>query len=442
MRLNIRGNITEYMYRLRTTLWILPAASFLIAIPLFFITEPHPLNQMIAAYFNNETLAALSKSATNVASHTISLTVTVFALSVALTMIVLTQASSQLGPRIISLFLGSRQTQFVLGYYLATISFILLIDARIAQDPSPTNLPLLSIVIGFFMVLISPIIMIFFVSHLAQEIIPNNVAKHLSKSLNESIQIYTDQHKDKGSQKKYDATNKQKRSLHIQSSGFLFHADTSEMVKILATCNCYMELSYSPGSFLLKGQSVGVLYFDTELPMDIEGKLINCLKLEPYPPAIEDVENYLRKLVEMSLRALSPGINDPYTAIACLDYMFSSLQIIATAKELPGGIYHDYNGSPHLLTTTFSVEKMYNLAIEQIRECSRTLRSVHFHILDLIVAVLSADINDEARKILMYHAKAIITELRLSHDVNIHEGKIERYEQKLREIAPSDFDGF
>lgn len=366
----------------------------------------------------------LGQSAYNLLGVSSNVVVTIFALSISLTMIVLTLVSGQIGSRIMDHFLGNKVTQVVLGLYLGTILFLMLLSARIGSQTTQEHMPLLAITFGYILVIFSPALMVYFIQHLALSIIPDNVITTLSDSLSSAVENYLKNETGDVSLKREKFTKMDHVILRSNTSGYLSNVKVSGLVKFLAEKDYLLDFIHLPGRFIIEGAELGRVYGRKSKinPEDLDA-INNFIQFSRQAPVIEDVEFFLRQMVEIALRALSPGINDPYTAHACLNYMFKSLQRIALSRNLPCGIYPDENNRPRLYLPVFTLEDMYDLALNEIQEASLTHINTQIYILEVIIVTLSSPISIEAKKHLVLHAKEIINDIK---DRTLHFPLLER----------------
>ena len=100
----------------------------------------------------------------------------------------------------------------------------------------------------------------------------------------------------------------------------------------------------------------------------------------------QDVEFAIDQLVEVAVRALSPGVNDPFTAINCVDRLGAALCSL-TDRAIPSPYHHDENGTLRVMTDASTVEGIINASFHQIRQAARSDASVTIRLLDTIAAV-------------------------------------------------------
>src|SRR5690606_18751867 len=120
----------------------------------------------------------------------------------------------------------------------------------------------------------------------------------------------------------------------------------------------------------------------------------------------QDVEFAVNQLVEMAVRALSPGINDPFTAIACVDHLGSALCRLA-ARDMPSPYWHDRHDKLRLIERPERYGELVDSAFNQIRQYGRSSAAVTIRLLDTIVVIAGFVCRAEDRATLLRHAEMI-----------------------------------
>ena len=120
----------------------------------------------------------------------------------------------------------------------------------------------------------------------------------------------------------------------------------------------------------------------------------------------QDVEFAVSQLVEIAVRALSPGINDPITAITCIDWLGASLCQLANRKMPPAHRY-DEDNRLRVICKPFTFEGMVDAAFNMIRQNSQSVAAVSIHLLETIATVTAQTFRKEDRATLLRHAAMV-----------------------------------
>lgn len=124
---------------------------------------------------------------------------------------------------------------------------------------------------------------------------------------------------------------------------------------------------HRPGSFLVKGGTVGVIYSNQDWEEDSKSELLSQFVIGKTKTSQQDLEFSIHQMVEIASRALSPGVNDPYTAITCIDNLTSTMCYLAEAK-FPSKYRTDKNGDLRVIADVLEFEGVLDAAFNQIRQ--------------------------------------------------------------------------
>ena len=242
------------------------------------------------------------------------ITLTVFSFS--MVMIVLNQTASQLSNRILDRLIGSRFQQLVLGIYVGTIIYSLLLLSTIRDIDQGVQIPALSTYLLIILTIFDIFLFIYFLHYITQsvkyEVIIQRVLEETKTSLEHACKL---------EQAPPESISFESECLiKATKSGIYQGFDKEVLIRICDDNNCVLQLMQSPGTFVLIG--VPVMKVNKQLPNDI----LKAIRNEVYLQSSESIkENFFfgfRQLTEMALKALSPGINDPGTAIQSIRALF------------------------------------------------------------------------------------------------------------------------
>jgi uncharacterized membrane protein len=121
---------------------------------------------------------------------------------------------------------------------------------------------------------------------------------------------------------------------------------------------------------------------------------------------LQDVEFALRQLVEIAVRALSPGINDPFTAITCLDRLGAALSQLA-GRDIPSACRYDEQDKLRVITDSVTFAGLTDTAFNQIRQYGRSNVEVVIRMLETIAVIGEHTHSKQDRDALMRHAAMI-----------------------------------
>ncbi len=242
------------------------------------------------------------------------ITLTVFSFS--MVMIVLNQTASQLSNRILDRLIGSRFQQMVLGTYVGTIVYALFLLSTVRDIDSGIRIPALSTYLLIILTIFDIFLFIYFLHYITQsikyEVIINRVLKETKSSMERSCKLKQPPPETLSSESEYIVT--------AAESGIYMGFDKRILTRIGRDNDCILYLMQTPGTFVLKG--LPVVKVNKKLPAEVVEEIQKQLYLQPNESIKENYFFGFRQLTELALKALSPGINDPGTAIESLRALF------------------------------------------------------------------------------------------------------------------------
>ena len=189
------------------------------------------------------------------------------------------------------------------------------------------------------------------------------------------------------------------------SSGYLQFVGYERLVDIAAQNDAVIELLYRPGHFLVAGLPLARVW-----PMgavaDVARALEQAHVTGAYRTLTQDLAFAIDQLVEIAIRALSPAVNDTFTAITCIDWLGSGLCKISVEWN-PSRLHRDAEGRIRLISAEVSYERLVERAFDKIRQAGRGMPAVMIRQLDSITRVLAYTTGPEQRAALLAQAEMI-----------------------------------
>lgn len=340
--------------------------------------------------------------------------ITVAGVVFSITIVALSLASQQFGPRLIYNFMRDRGNQFVLGTFIATYVYSLLVLRTIRQGDE-TFVPHLSIFVGFLLALLSLGVLIFFIHHVADSIQAMTVIASVHEDLQKLIASLFPAPYESRVPWLSGATGAEipddfgSRAVAVRAprSGYLQAVDLDGLLELAGKKNLLIRLEHRPGHYVIKGCVIArVLPFAEDDRGEWETPVGEALLLGRKRTQEQDVEFLLDELVEIAVRALSPGINDPHTAVTCIDRIGSALAELA-GRAIPSPFRHDSRGRLRLVTRPHSYPGLVDASLDQIRQYGLGSVAVTIRLLEMIGAVLSFTRDETQREALLRQAAMI-----------------------------------
>lgn len=344
----------------RTSLWALPflmiAVAALMAIFASRISIDIQGDPVWFLYSGN------AKDAPDFLSNLVAAMITLATLAISITMVVLTLAAQQLGPRLIRIFMSDLRTQAMLGLFVATVVYLLLVMRSVYGDTVPN----LAVTIGSALVILSVIVLLIFVHHLARSIVSDNVLEHVGSEIDGSARHLLPAQTHEVSEQ-LPRPEGSPAELRLRCEGYVQALDHSAIVEAACNADAVVELNLKPGHLLLPGVAIGSIWPADALSDDLVHAVEHGVLVGWQRTSVQDIEFSLRQMVEVGSRALSPGVNDPYTAMVTIDRL--SISLVHIMRRRPAQTqWCDEDGVLRLLVHPASFDGLIDASFNMLRQ--------------------------------------------------------------------------
>jgi uncharacterized membrane protein len=348
-----------------------------------------------------ELLATLASSMMTVAGVVFSITI-----------VVLTLAAAQLGPRLIPSFMGDTANQLVLGVFTATFIYCILVMRRVYGGDGGGYVPNISIMVGMLLAVLNSIVLIFYIHHIAVAIQSDQVINGVTRNMNKVIEKMTVgkgkplSEKDENFLERSFAGQSRIVTVRAEKGGYVQTIDLEALKDLAAAVKGVFRLECRPGDFKLPGTPLlSAAVGDLQLPEDFSGRVCDLIVLGKLRTPEQDIEFSMEQLVEIALRALSPSLNDTFTAITCIDKLSSSLELFARAESPP--YLYDDSGRVRLIVDRATFTGALDAAFNKVRQNGMSNPAVVIRLLERIADLLTLIEHPRQRQALLRHAELI-----------------------------------
>lgn len=337
--------------------------------------------------------------------------ITVTSLVFSLTLIALTLASQQLGPRLLSVFMRDRVTQVVLGLFVATFLYSLLILAALANVDDRWSTPVFSILIALLLAVVSVGFLISFIHHLAKSMQADTIIARMGTDLARQVVHLFPPKVDHSERGRNQAVASERRSadaieIRARSSGYVQTVDLESLLERASDRDLEVVLSVRPGDYVCEGESLASVSPEVRISDEVGEDLASAIVMGPTRTPVQDLEFAMSAIVEIALRALSPGINDPYTAVTCIDKLGDTLSRVM--QRGPTVSHHaDSRGRLRVTTPTVTFDNVIDMAFNEIRQSTMDNVAVTLRLLDTLVRLARLARSGDAAAAIRRHAEMI-----------------------------------
>jgi uncharacterized membrane protein len=408
----IKTLLSTVWEKLSTSYWFLPTLLALSAIGLSALTLriDQSINPQWARHAS-WVWAGGPEGARNVLATIASSTITVAGVVFSITVVTLTLASSQFGPRLLRNFMNDWGTQTVLGAFVATFLYCLLILRAVRGTDDLTVVPFLSVTCGVVFALVSVGFLIFFIHHISSSIIAENVIARVASELQSEIDSLYPQKagpaaNDNQQRELPEEFRRHPGLIHSHRSGFIQAIAMESLLEIAQKHDLIIRLRRRPGQFVaeseLLAEGLPAARLNDELCDEIRATIFFGKRRTP----TQDIEHSIDQLVEVAVRALSPGTNDPFTALSCIEWLGDALIRIA-GREIPSPWRYDAKGKLRIITDSTDFAGISRAALSQIRQYGTQSVAVTIRLLDVLARIGPHLVRQNDRRILLAHASCI-----------------------------------
>ncbi|MEX0662484.1 MAG: DUF2254 domain-containing protein [Balneolaceae bacterium] len=339
--------------------------------------------------------------------------ITVTSVVFSITIVTLTLASGQFGSRVLRNFMRDTGNQVTLGTFIATFIYSLLILRSVRSEGENEFIPYLSVTVGVILVFFSVGVLIYFIHHVSSNIQAESIVNKIYDETIEAVESQFSDEEGKESGSKINSKPDLPESFYDKAhtikatqSNYLQVIKYDEVLKRADGDNLIVELLNKPGDFITKGNPVLRIWPPQKVDQTIDKKLYDTLIFGVHRNLSQNAEYGLKQLVEIAVRALSPGINDPFTAINCIDRLAAILSQL-THRHFPSPFHYSKEGKLLLILKPSTFEGFVNTSFNQIRQNSQSTPAVMMKLMEAIETIMTQASKTDQYKILRKHADMI-----------------------------------
>jgi uncharacterized membrane protein len=326
--------------------------------------------------------------------------ITVTGVVFSVTIVALTLASQQFGPRLLRHFIRDRGNQAVLGTFISTFLYCLLVLRTVRGTDETTYVPYISVSIGVIFAVASVGVLIYFIHHVATLIQAPIIVAAVAEELDESIQtVFPHERQERGDGIPAGDVFQIPQGFDVESSpvtyrksGYLQAIDEESLIEVAEKYDLLLRLTCRAGDFVVAGSGVVMVWPGDTLDERIEAEIADSFIIGAQRTPTQDPGFLFDELAEMAVRSLSPSVNDPFTAMNCIDHLSSSL--VKLGNRQPCSIYiNGGDGRLRIVANRFSFGEAVSKTFGHIRQYSTSNAPVTNHLLDALrrIALLVPD---------------------------------------------------
>lgn len=278
-------------------------------------------------------------------------------------LLVYTMAASSIGPRLLQRFGDDRVSQIAVGSLGAT--FLYALQSLWMMHPDGTAD--LTVAVGAAYMIVSVLLLLVFVQRVSTRVTIDQEAAEISLALDRQID-HAIARSTPILSSELVLPDGDERKVPSPADGYVDAIEPTQLLRAAQTIGATVFYDVQPGDFVIKGEPIATVFNDPEQALDEH--VTAALPLLAVRTPEGDLRFSVNLLVEIALRALSPGVNDTFTAIACVDRLSAALAT-ARAERLSAGVYLDGEGVARVATPTITADTLFLEAFPPLRRAAR-----------------------------------------------------------------------
>ncbi len=418
--------LSSWWFSMRDTLWPIPAAMTTVAVVLALLLIQLDEHVLVSNGDHRWWLfSGGSAGARGVLSTIAGTSMTIATMAFSITIVALQLGSSQFSPRILRGFTGDRGNQVVLGIFVATFAYSLVVlrVVRTETDDQRTFVPGTAVTVALVFAFVMIGALIYFFHHATRGIQATVIIDRAVRDTRGLIERESDRREAMAFHAIMPERLEEPERITAHSAGSIQKIDLATLTRVACDSGGVIRVWFEEGDHVLPGETLASFWM-TEAAEDASreqretereqraGAVRTAFFLGPERTLEHDVDLGFRQVSDIALKALSPGINDPTTAIACIDRLG---ELLALTMDLRTGTYalHDDAERLRVLIDFDGFEVYLGIAFDQIRHYGAGDATVMMHLLETLEALSRKTDEALSRRALIEMAERSVEEVRM-----------------------------
>ena len=431
------------MYDLRASYWFVPSIMALLAIALGAVMiwlDSGPGAGLLdgLGWYQKAKPDGAQEVLSTIAGSMITVAGVVFSI----TIVAIAYAASQYGPRILSNFMSDRGNQVTLGTFIATFVYCLVVLRTIRGGDEGEFVPQLAVMAGLVLALSSIAVFIYFIHHVPNSIHINHVVARIGEQLLDSVdQRFPEQvgapagdeaGREPSAAEQALAQGVGVTTIGSAANGYIETLDEEALMQLASEEDLVVGLHHVPGDFLFKGEPLLSVWPSERAGDSIRRALQHSHSIGTKRTPAQDIFFLVDELVEIAARALSTGVNDPYTAMTCLDW-FGAAAAQVSRRQVPSARRADGDGVVRVIAPPQSIVAFFERGFGRMRQYVSKDMNAALHMLDTVRAVGAQCEANELRRALA----AEVAKLLALAEEELHGASLAEIRERCRETIAS-----
>jgi len=341
-------------------------------------------------------LVGQPESARAILATIATVTVSVAGLALSVMVVALVLASQQFSPRVMRTFRSRKLNQVVLGMFVATFVYSLLVLRTVGTGADDTYVPDISVLVAVVAAIAAFGLFIAFVGQMVYALEASSIIKRIAEEARAGVSRpyptgVGHPPRDLAAAERRVGGRRGQAGLEVTSpsAGYLLNVRGAEIIEAAAEHDALVAQEIMIGDFVVSGDVVARVWCADDACEDVERRVLGAVELGPERTPLHDIRFPIRQLADVALRGVSPSTNDPTTAANAMNSLTDTIVRIAR-QERPAAVRLDDRGVERLITRTPDLDHMVRLGFEQVRVKASTYPVLCAHLLELLARIDAA----------------------------------------------------
>lgn len=356
------------LLRLRFTYWFLPTVVTAAAAALAAVLLALDTHVPAAAGWLDWSYGGGADGARAMLVAVAGSTMTVVSVTFSVMVVALTVSSQHFGPRLLNSFMRDRSAQLMLGTFTGTFVYCLVVLRTVHGDGGERYVrfvPSVAITGAVALALVSVSVLIYYVHHIAQAMQVSEITASVARELERTIDRMYPDRIGRGIAVEPSAVPAAGDAVPITAhdSGYVQEIDARQLVNVASDKDVVVRVVARPGTFVVEGSRLALIQPAGVPARTAARRLVSAFVIGNERSTQQDAAFGIQQLVEVVLRGLSPGVNEPFTAMTALDRLGQALARLAT-REMPSALRTDRAGRVRVVAPPYAFAELLRLAFD------------------------------------------------------------------------------
>jgi uncharacterized membrane protein len=364
--------------------------------------------------------------------------ITVAGLVFSITILALSQTSSQYTSRVIRNFMRDRVNQGVLGIFVGIFAYCLVVLRTIRGGDEGMFVPALAVLVGLLFAFIGIGVLIFFIHHISMSIQASSIIAGAAQETIATVNYLFPEQLEEDEEEKEDddvsisLAHRPWTAIPAWNTGYIENVDMNKLFTIAREQRIILRMDRGVGEFIIEGTPL-VSVMNLIHPSDeMVARLNSIYTISRQRTVDQDASFGIRQIVDIAMKALSPGINDTTTAIMCVDYLAAIMVRLATRRIAPPQYLDE--GELRVIARGPNFESLLSESFDQIRQHGASNVAIMMRMLGALQTIAGQTTNAGRCKHLQNKVQCLAdlaeTSIEFPHD-------LEKFQSRLIQVRES-----